>query len=300
MYMVKNMASKNYDMYFTSKQVQKILGLRSTKIEFDNLGHLSSKNGRKILSWLDNEKYLQELECNESISTIFVKKDLVKKVKNVAVILSKNPKYDFCRLHNFLIKNTDFYRNKIPWNYSISKHVIINSDNIAKDKVRIDGGTIIENGVVIYPNVKIGKNVKIGPNVVIGEDGVEFAKKGKKNFRFIHDAGVIIKNNVEISSNTTIKKGLFGEHTIVSENTILGSFVNVGHAAKIGKNCYAAPGTIFSGSCEVGENCYFGINCVILNGVIIGKNCKVGAGSVVTKSIPPNKVVVGVPARILR
>lgn len=50
----------------------------------------------------------------------------------------------------------------------------------------------------------------------------------------------------------------------------------------------------------VGRNCYIGAKAIIIGGVVIGDNCKIGAGSVVTKNIPPNSTVVGIPARIIR
>ena len=51
---------------------------------------------------------------------------------------------------------------------------------------------------------------------------------------------------------------------------------------------------------RVGNNCWIGGNVTICPGVTIGDNCTVGAGSVVTKDVPPNSVVVGNPARILK
>ncbi len=52
--------------------------------------------------------------------------------------------------------------------------------------------------------------------------------------------------------------------------------------------------------CTVGDNCYVGFGAIVLPGVTIGNNCIVGAGAVVTKDVPPNSIVAGNPARILR
>lgn len=54
------------------------------------------------------------------------------------------------------------------------------------------------------------------------------------------------------------------------------------------------------GKIEIKDNCYIGVNCVILPNVTIGPNSIVGAGAVVTKDVPPNTVVAGVPARRIR
>lgn len=54
-----------------------------------------------------------------------------------------------------------------------------------------------------------------------------------------------------------------------------------------------------SGKVKIGNNIVFGRNVTILKGVTIGDNCIIGLGSVVTKSIPANSVVVGCPARVV-
>lgn len=53
------------------------------------------------------------------------------------------------------------------------------------------------------------------------------------------------------------------------------------------------------GNIEIRDNCFIGQNSIILPNVKIGPNSIVGAGSVVTKDVPPNVVVAGVPAKII-
>lgn len=51
---------------------------------------------------------------------------------------------------------------------------------------------------------------------------------------------------------------------------------------------------------RIGRRCFIGARSIILPGVTIGDHCVVGSGSVVTKDVPPNSVVAGNPARILK
>ncbi|MEK8085856.1 acyltransferase [Aquabacterium sp. A3] len=54
------------------------------------------------------------------------------------------------------------------------------------------------------------------------------------------------------------------------------------------------------GKIVIGDNVFIGFNAILMPGVVVGDNCIIGAGSVVTKSVPSNSVVAGVPAKIIR
>ena len=51
---------------------------------------------------------------------------------------------------------------------------------------------------------------------------------------------------------------------------------------------------------KVGNNCWFGANVSVMPGVTIGDGCVIAAGSVVTKDIPDNSLIAGVPAKVIR
>lgn len=87
-----------------------------------------------------------------------------------------------------------------------------------------------------------------------------------------------------------------------------GGFIHIGPKVKIGKNCTLLPGVVFGnkseredeGITQIGDNCYIGIDAKILGSITIGNNVIIGANSVITKDIPDNSVVAGIPAKIIK
>ena len=99
--------------------------------------------------------------------------------------------------------------------------------------------------------------------------------------------GCCILPGVVITSSVSIGKGcLLNPNVTVSHDSTLGAFVE------------ASPGAKVTGNCQIGDFSFLGTNSSILPKVKIGKNVVVGAGAVVTKDVPDNCMVAGVPAVI--
>lgn len=92
-------------------------------------------------------------------------------------------------------------------------------------------------------------------------------------------AGVVITSSVKIGRGC-----LINPNATISHESSLGDFVEV------------SPGVNITGRCIIGDYSFIGSNSVVLPGIKIGQNVTVGAGAVVTKDVPDNSVVTGVPA----
>lgn len=102
------------------------------------------------------------------------------------------------------------------------------------------------------------------------------------------------KANIDIPSTTKIGYGFYIGHSIcivVNGGTIIGNNVNLSQFTNIGTN-HSTPAII-------GDNVYIGPHVCIVENVKIGNNASIGAGAVVTKNIPENSTVAGVPAKVL-
>lgn len=189
-------------------------------------------------------------------------------------------------------KDSVIETEKIGREVSIGHHCYINPD------VTIGDGTVIGNHVSIDLPCTIGTNVMIYSGVVIGTDGFGYYKEDQVNQKVSHFGGVSIGNDVEIGANTCIDRGTM-EDTVICDHVKIDNLCHIGHNAYIGENSLITALTVLGGSCKLERNSYVGIGGVVRNQIKIGENAVVGMGSVVTKSVVANKVVAGVPAKVL-
>ena len=101
--------------------------------------------------------------------------------------------------------------------------------------------------------------------------------------------GVIIRSGAQITNDISIGKG-----SLINLNC------TIGHDSVIGEFVELSPSVNISGHCKIGNQTSVGSGSTILPNITIGENCKIGAGSVITKNIPANSVVVGVPGKIIK
>ena len=132
-------------------------------------------------------------------------------------------------------------------------------------------GTRIWQFVVVLPDAKIGNNCNICANVLIEND-------------------VIIGNNVTVKSGVQLWDGLR-----IEDNVFIGP--NVTFTNDKFPRSKQFPKEFLS--TRILADASIGANATILPGITIGKNAMVGAGSVVTKNVPSNAIVVGNPAYII-
>jgi len=87
-----------------------------------------------------------------------------------------------------------------------------------------------------------------------------------------------------------------GNHVTVSSDV---SFITHDGATWVFRHLPEYRGLQKFGFIEIGDNCFIGTRAILMPGITIGPNTVVGAGAVVTRSVPPNTVVAGCPARVI-
>ena len=135
----------------------------------------------------------------------------------------------------------------------------------------------------ISDKAKIGENVKIWHFAYVG-DNTE------------------IGNNVKIGSLAHIDYDVK-----IGDNTLIEGLVYIPPLSRIGKNVFIGPSAVLTNDpyptseklvgVTIEDNVVIGSRAVVKAGVTIGKNSVVAMGAVVTENVPPDTVVVGVPAK---
>jgi len=198
---------------------------------------------------------------------------------------------------------------------TVGKNVYIGSfsyigDNVViKDNVKIypgcfigDNASVSENtklypGVKIYDNCCIGANVVIHSGTVIGGDGFGFAPQHDGRYKKVPQIGnVVIEDDVEIGSNTTIDRATMGS-TIIRKGVKLDNLIQIAHNVEIGENTVIAAQTGVSGSTKIGKNCVIGGQVGIVGHITIADGTKINAQSGLSKSITTSETALnGSPA----
>lgn len=149
----------------------------------------------------------------------------------------------------------------------------------------------------ISPDVRLGKGVRFSKFInLYGCEIGDFTKIG---------AFVEIQKNARVGKNCKISS-----HTFICEGVTIEDDVFVGHGVTFINDTYPRA-TTPDGRLQtdadwaveptvVKKGASIGSGATVLCNVVIGENALVGAGSVVTKDVPPNAVVAGNPARLIR
>jgi len=180
-----------------------------------------------------------------------------------------------------------------------------------EDTVSIAQDTTILPGCLLQGDTKIGGHSVIGPNTRVvnstvgAHSEISYSVIEQASVGDYCDVGPFAHLRKGAVLDTGVHMGNFGE----VKNSYLGPGTKMGHFSYIGDtqiddNVNIGAGTItcnYDGKnksqTKIGENAFIGSGTMLVAPVTIGENAQTGAGSVVTKDVPADTVVYGVPAR---
>ncbi len=309
-------------MRFTAKQIAKLLKgtlegdpnvsvYKLSKIE-------AGENGS--LTFLANPLYTNYIYSTHA-SIVIVNKDFVPESPIKSTLIRVENPYDAFASLLEVYNQIKLNRVGISENAAISANARIGENCYIGEFVVIGENSTIGNNVKIFPNTYLGDNVKIGENTiiyagvkiycdsvignsciihagaVIGSDGFGFAQQQDANYKKIAQIGnVVIEDNVEIGSNTTIDRATLGS-TIIRRGVKLDNLIQIAHNVEIGENTVIAAQSGIAGSTKIGRNCMFAGQVGVAGHITIADNVKLGAQAGVNSSITKEgAILIGSPA----
>jgi len=308
-------------MEFTAKQIAELINgqvegnpdekvIRLSKIEEGEPGSLS---------FLANPKYTQYI-YNTQASIVIVSNDFVPEQKVSPTLIRVADAYSafaiLLEAYNqirenktgisslaFISESASVGENVYIGEFAvigeqvkIGDHVKIYPQVFIGDNVTIENNTTLYPGAKVYADTKIGSHCRLHSGVIIGSDGFGFAPQDDKNYQKVAQIGnVIIENNVEIGSNTTIDRATLGS-TIIRKGVKLDNLIQIAHNVEIGENTVIAAQTGISGSTKVGKNSMIGGQVGTVGHLNMADNLKVAAKAGISQNYKDGMVLLGAPA----
>lgn len=234
--------------------------------------------GSDELAFLSNRHYVHFLEKTKAIAVVLSERDVDK--CNTNALISKNPYLSFAKIVNHLhpvtlpapsiAQSATIGNNcEIDKSVFIAAGVVIGNNVVINDSVMIGPGVVIEDNVTIgratkllanntvCKDVVVGECVTLHPGAVIGSAGFGMAEENGKWLNIPQLGSVVIGNNVEIGSNTTVDRGAI-ENTIIEDGVRIDNLVQIAHNVIIGEDTAIAGCVGIAGSAKIGKRCKIG------------------------------------------
>ena len=206
-------------------------------------------------------------------------------------------------------------RRRINREHMLNGVTMINPSSTYIDVgVKIGRDTVIMPDTYIHGTTEIGEGNVIGPNTIIRDSKIGNRCKVLASVL----EGALLEDDVDMGPFAHLRKGAhlgkhvhmgnFGEvkDSYLAEGVKMGHFSYIGDA-QIGPNTNIGAGTItcnYDGEkkhpTEIGEDVFIGSDTMLVAPVKIGARGRTGAGSIVTKNVPEDTLVVGMPARAIK
>ena len=275
------------------------------------------------LSFLDNKKYLEQLETTRATACFIAQKFVDRVPDGTIPMIAPAPYRSFAKALALFYpdalwsKSADYgvddFAGSVHPSARIEEDVVIEPDAVIGREVHIGRGSRICAGAVIGYRSMIGRMSYIGPsasithslignNVIIhagvrmGQDGFGFAMSANGHLKVPQIGRVVIQDDVEIGAGTTVDRGALKD-TIIGEGTKIDNQVQIAHNVIIGRHCIIVSKCGIAGSTEMGDFAVMGAASGLAGHLKMGTGAMLAGGSLSKNDIPPGARWGGTPAK---
>jgi len=252
------------------------------------------------LSFVSNAKYIKDIKNTNAGAVIVNEKTKSEVPDGVIALVVDDPYWKMAELSkSFAPKIEDDTLppaivgegTTISTKAEIANGTVIGKNCTILAHVYIGAEAIIGDNTIIYPNVTVYRDCKIGndciihANTTIGSDGFGFATNKLGEHKKIYQNGnVVIEDDVEIGSSTTIDRAVFGS-TLIKKGTRIDNLVQIGHNCVVGEYSVMVSQSGLAGSTTLGRNVVMGGQAAAAGHLTVAPFSTFAARSGITKDI---------------
>ncbi|TDX27829.1 UDP-3-O-[3-hydroxymyristoyl] glucosamine N-acyltransferase [Modicisalibacter xianhensis] len=167
---------------------------------------------------------------------------------------------------------------------TLGDDVVIGAGSVVGCDTTIGSGSLLHANVTVYHGVIVGERAILHSGCVIGADGFGFAHDGQAWHKIAQLGGVVLGDDVEVGSCSSIDRGALGD-TVIGNDVKIDSQVQIAHNVQIGDHTALAGCVGIAGSTRVGRHCMLGGGVGLAGHLTIGDGVQVTGMSLVTNSI---------------
>ncbi|MDR3214013.1 MAG: UDP-3-O-(3-hydroxymyristoyl)glucosamine N-acyltransferase [Azoarcus sp.] len=269
--------------------------------------------GEGDLAFLANAKYLGQLKTSRAAAFIVssAHRDVV---ADRPRIVTGDPYLYFARASRFFnpappivpgVHSLASVRCAVPPSAAIDAGAVVEEGALIGEGVsigancyvgrsaRIGHGTRLAPNVTVYAECVLGANCIVHSGAVIGSDGFGFAREPSGAWVKIPQVGkVVIGDDVEIGSNTSIDRGVLDD-TVIGNGVKLDNQIQIAHNVHIGEHTAMAGSSGVAGSARIGARCVIGGQVGIVGHVSIADDVMISGCTLISKPIRKRGVYTG-------
>lgn len=230
--------------------------------------------------------------------------DVLKAFEQIAIFFSPPREESIFGIHDrsCIHPSVQFGKNVAVGPFAvIEEDVELADDVVVHAGVQIRAGSKIGEKTIIFPNAVLYRNTIVGCRCVIHSGAVigafGFGYDSSKGFHKLSPqlGNVVIGNDVEIGSCSTIDRATYGS-TIIGDGTKIDNLVMIGHNCKLGKHNLICAHTGIAGSTTTGDFVVMAGRVGVKDHVHIGDRAVLGAMAGILADVEPDVRLVGIPA----
>ena len=273
--------------------------------------------GPANVSFLDNKRYADDFAKSKAGACLVHPNLAATAPPSMALLLTEEPYHAYARVAR------SFYPMASVTAY-VAPSAVVNETAILGAGCRIEPGAVVGARAEVGRRCHIGANVVLGDGVVlgddcviganasltyctvgrgviihagvrIGQDGFGFALGPQGHIKVPQLGRVIVEDDVEIGSNTTIDRGT-GPDTVIGAGSKIDNLVQIAHNVQLGQGCVVVSQVGISGSTKVGDSVMMGGQAGLTGHLSIGAGARIGAQSGVMRDVAARATVIGSPA----